>query len=334
LFQFTYLDKRRLGFSGKTSLAKENAMWKAIFILLLLCVAGVGLCQEQWATPQKPVVGIQPPAAVTNNKMDERTFHLTQAVAHLEAAGLDEEAKKIHQMIENDESPTVLVQITLLEVSLEKLKKLGFEYAKIASNNLAEPENTTPENSIKKEALLHSGFMVLKADDAYFSVMKALVHDKLAKTLTSPQIITRSGQAASIRIGGTPGPVAIKPGASKEESQKINTAIEKFSKQFVGINIDVNPVVLNDKTIHLAIKGGHSELYEEHGTKIAGTTIPGIWKTEMCTTCDIENGSVAVLSGQEQMRSSEKVVEVYLIKAEIVEPMQTAKKHNIRSLLE
>jgi Flp pilus assembly secretin CpaC len=316
-------------------------MWKTNLVILVLCAANYAFAQPQLqpviypnpvplgpqpVVPHYPTAIPQPtpwPPSAADNPAS-KNMHLMEAAAHLEAAGLDDEAKRIREMISSENSTPVLVEISMIEVSLDKLKKLGFTIEKLVPNSPADVAITGQASSVKQDDLTggvktNSGFGILKKDDQYFSFLKALDKDGVAKTLATPNIIAASGHEACLKTRGHE-PIAIKKNITPEEFEKLKSALENINN--AGTTIHVTPTVLDDQIIQVEVNYSISELDEKNATNIAGTSVPGLHTTNINTRCIIKDGYVAVLSGP----SSKESTLIAIIKAEIVKPMQTAAK--------
>ncbi|MGD0518302.1 MAG: hypothetical protein ABSA26_12275 [Thermoguttaceae bacterium] len=324
-------------------------MWKSYLAALVLLAANIAYGQEflqsipgvlQYEAAPYTFSTLLPEPLVNNS--GDKFAHLMQAAEHLEAAGLNDDAKRIRQMAAGEKSPIVLVQISAVEVSLTKLDKLGFDISKITPGDSSSAAVKVLDASGQAVLLGHSSpfgggstSAMLKADDRYFSVLKELIKDKIAKVITAPTIAAESGRTASIHIGGQI------PMPSPQNSG--NSLVEY--KDY-GTKIDVVPVVVDEETIHLEIRGSISKLDEKHSAKIAGTTVPGISCTSIDTACNIKNGYIMVLGGLVERRvventadasgtdkdkksdvkqvqaieTSERVALMFLVTAEILDP--------------
>jgi Flp pilus assembly secretin CpaC len=319
-------------------------MWKTALVALVMCAANVAVSQGQ-PFPQQPpqpvpidpqhVVPCYPnpipqPATAADNR-GSKNMHLMQAAEHLEAAGLADEAKKIRQMMGIENSPSVSVHISIIEVSLEKLNKLGYTVEKLVPNNSTEIATVGLASSVKRDDLTggvrpSSGFGMIKQDDQYFSLLKALDKDGVAKTLTAPTIVTESGREACLHTSDHE-PISMKKDVPPQEFKKLKKALESINN--AGTTINIKPIVLDKQTIQVAVTCSISELDEQNTINIAGTSVPGLQNRSFSTMCNIKEGYVAVLSGL----SSKQSTLIAIIKAEVVEPMQTAAKPP-RGLLE
>jgi hypothetical protein len=233
----------------------------------------------------------------------------------------------------DSKASTVLLHVSVVEVSLSKLEKLGFDRVELIPGSFASTALIAHERS-GKDALLSgnthfsgSGCAMLKVDDPYFSIIKAMLKESLAKVIAEPTLITESGRAASYHSGGE---IAL-PTASGNGGHSVDY------KQY-GDRIDFCPMVVDKDTVRLELRGTISELDIQHSTKIDGTDVPGIRSSTFDTALEFKTGYVAVLSGLAQNRpnanvaestkkeseKAEKFTNLWIIKAEIVDPMQTA----------
>ena len=296
-------------------------MQKAIFALLLVCIASTAFGQ----LIQMPSEPLKQPEQ-TGGSLDDKINHLQQAAEHLEAAGLNEEAKKIRQMVDGEKTPTVIVQLSVVEVPLTKLDELGITLIKEVPNGPSNTAKSAQVKSINKDSAGPiMGSRMLKESDRHLSVLKALIKDNVARIITEPMIVTESGHKASLRLGGQSVPISLKNDITQEDLKKLNTMLERFKN--LGTKIDVTPVVTDKETVRVSMKGIFSELDEKNGVSIAGATLPGVKTREFSTTCDIKNGYVMVMTGLEQLANAtsgeeevEQVALMCLIKTEIVEP--------------
>ena len=124
-------------------------MWKAIFALSLVSIGGTAFGQliQVPAEPDNPVKQMEQ----AKGDLDEKISHLQQAAEHLEAAGLNEEAKKIRQMVEGEKTPTVVVQLSVVEVPLSRLDELGITLIKEIPSSPARTAKSAQERPINRD---------------------------------------------------------------------------------------------------------------------------------------------------------------------------------------
>jgi pilus assembly protein CpaC len=237
------------------------------------------------------------------------------------------------------QNATVLLKVSIIEVSVTKLRKLGMDFASLDAPGSVAANRTPPAKEVDlfgEASLERSGCRLLEADDKCLSILKQLVKDHLAEILAQPILVTQNGRPASFHCGGEiPVPVPQSAAATTIEWKRH------------GTQVDFVPVILEDDAIKMEIRARFSELEENHGVRIGGTYIPGLRATEMDTAVKIRTNQVAVLSGARRSRivktaaaaedqqpkstpsaaagtkpETEEIEWFVLIKPEIVEPMK------------
>jgi pilus assembly protein CpaC len=242
-------------------------MWKVV-VLALCMFAGRAFCEET------------PPAPAESYPSFEERKRLN-----------DEALVKDAVRLANLQTATVLLKVSLIEIPVTKLRRLGMDFSSAAVSNAAAAAKPQPA---KKEVSLFSdwnpissGCLLVKEDDARISVIKALVADHLAKIVAQPVLVTENGRGVSFNCGGEfPVPVP----------QSLGTVTIEWKKH--GLRVDSVPTVLDQDSINLQIRVGLSELDESRSIRVGETTIPSLKiLTDMEATFKIKTGQVAVVSG-------------------------------------
>ncbi|MGW8256587.1 MAG: type II and III secretion system protein family protein, partial [Thermoguttaceae bacterium] len=177
---------------------------------------------------------------------------------------------------------TVLLHVKVMEVSRTKLRRLGFDWAKITGHNiltsgtsgflsdfhptdvfLLGPDSYKPAvRSVKASTM---AFSVVDGASAFYGVLDALRQDNLLKIMAEPTLVTESGRAASFNSGGEiPVPTP----------QSLGTISIEWKTY--GTQVDFVPIVLGNGRIRLEVRPYVSEPDNSHSTTIGGTTVPGI----------------------------------------------------------
>jgi Flp pilus assembly secretin CpaC len=128
---------------------------------------------------------------------------------------------------------------------------------------------------------------VTDATSAFLGFVEALRREGLAKVLSSPVIVERSGRPARITVGGeqpypTPAALGQAPGV---EFRRFGTIV-----QFL-------PVVLGDGRIRIQVRAEVSRLDFSQPVQIAGTVVPRFLTQEAEATVELESGQSLVLGG-------------------------------------
>lgn len=190
----------------------------------------------------------------------------------------------------------VLLHVKVMEVSRTKLRKLGFDFAKVTGSSVV---SSAPSglltNSIDTSASLMPGvagignsfmFGIVNGSSAFFGVLDAMRQDNLVKVLSEPTLTTISGRAASFNSGGEiPVPVP----------QSLGTISIEW--KIYGTQIDFVPIVLGNGKIRLEVRPRVSELDDSRSILVNGTTVPGIKSRQADTGVEMQAGQTLAMAG-------------------------------------
>jgi pilus assembly protein CpaC len=202
----------------------------------------------------------------------------------------------------------VLLHVKVMEVSRTKLRRLGFDWAKITGTNvvasgisgLFAPLNVqtgvmrsassgVPGGGLVGPPGPHTEtfvFGVVDGTSAFFGVLEALRQDDLAKVLAEPTLVTISGRPATVNCGGEfPVPVP----------QSLGTLSIEYKK--FGTQLDFVPIVLGNGKIRLDVRPRVSELDRSRAVTIQGTTVPAIRMREAETGVEMQAGQTLAIAG-------------------------------------
>jgi pilus assembly protein CpaC len=121
---------------------------------------------------------------------------------------------------------------------------------------------------------------------SYF--VEAAVDNNLAKILAKPTLISRSGQTASVLIGGEV-PIPVAQGGAFG-------SITVLFKSF-GIAVEFTPTVLGPERIHLEVAPEVSEPDFTLGTEVGGFTTPGFVTRRASTSVELGDGQSFAIAG-------------------------------------
>ena len=148
-----------------------------------------------------------------------RLEHLLKAAAHLEAAGLQDDAAKVWQQAEQ-ESKFVKQEIESLRAELARLRRaagdtrqvlIRVEAIEVPAGKLRRYGIGPYGNVLASDGGRASTWAInaVSPDNALFGALDALRKANLVKTLARPTLVTVSGRMASFRAGSVvPAPVA------------------------------------------------------------------------------------------------------------------------------
>lgn len=271
-------------------------MRHALSVCVLLVLLNVALGQQPGLLPRvaPPPRNAEPPPDTSGKRLnqllrtagelqqagrtDEATDLLKQAdrerqalLRHLDA--LQAEMEHIRQV--TGAMPQVVVHIQVLEVSLTKLRRLGFDLSAIGGLPDAKP------NAPRSD----SGTRVVDTAQAQ-RLLDALQKEKLGKVLAMPALATISGRTATVSVGSdVPVPRPQADGSTV------------LAYEHCGTQCSVTPEVLGDRQVRVEIHLRVSELAPEQGVRIGKETAPALRANEVRTGAELQSGQTIVLSG-------------------------------------
>jgi Flp pilus assembly secretin CpaC len=170
-----------------------------------------------------------------------------------------------------DAGATVLVHLTMVELSLTKLQELGFHL----------PEILCSDAGIGRKP---ADFFVGNDDGKVEKVVEALCNDHLGRMLAQPILVTRNRTTSLVDIGGK------LPLRRSKPDSPLPPAIE------YGTRVEVTPEVLSDR-IRLEVRCCVADLDYGHTTQVGGQSIPDVNTRVVDTAMELKNGQTAVLGG-------------------------------------
>jgi pilus assembly protein CpaC len=148
------------------------------------------------------------------------------------------------------------------------------------------------DNSAKGDLLVRNGLDFIgtvhtgDVDLSYF--VDAAVDKKLAKVLAKPTLLARSGQTASVLVGGEV-PIPIAQGGA---FGSITIQFKSF-----GVAVEFTPTVLSPERIHLEVAPEVSEPDFTLGTRVQGFATPGFVTRRASTSVELGDGQSFAIAG-------------------------------------
>lgn len=193
----------------------------------------------------------------------------------------------------------VLLHVKIMEVSRTKLRRLGFDFAKITNGNVVASgiSGLVQMASVSASGISTTGaqtfqFGVMEGASGFFGVLDALRQDDLAKILAEPTLVTISGRPAQFNSGGEfPIPVP----------QSLGTISIEYKK--FGTQLDFVPIVLGNGNIRLEVRPRVSEIDRSRSVVLQGTTVPALRIREAETGVEMQAGQTLAIAGLVYSRS-------------------------------
>jgi hypothetical protein len=292
-----------------------------------------------------------PPAAPVGSR-SARIEHLTQAVSHLEAAGLKEDAEKIRQKLDAEKTaaagdikalqaeierlraligkpaPQVLLHVRVLEISWKDLAAAGYKLPDDlkSSVDVIFQQDKKAENSSFKSPVSR-GPCIIDSNDRLCATLNSLEKQNVVRILAEPTMVAVSGQHSRFSVGGD------FPVPSRQSTGETTTEWKRY-----GTQVDWVSVMLADNKIRLDCHMEISHLDMNRQVTIAGVKVPGVRSREVRTTTELRSGQTLVVAGLVQSRTvagsgtsgdsaadktsgkNEKYETLFLLTPEILEP--------------
>ncbi len=168
-----------------------------------------------------------------------------------------EEHKRVAVVIEelDRRSPQVLLEATLVEVTLEEANKLGVQWQialsqanPLAAISLVEGDKTAGLIDADKLTAPLSGFNlgILNPGD-YAAMINLLSQDTKARVLSAPHLIASNNQEAHLRIGDEI------PILKELRLDVDNNPIKTFDRQKVGLEVKIKPSIAENRDVGMEI---------------------------------------------------------------------------------
>jgi Flp pilus assembly secretin CpaC len=248
-------------------------------------------------------------APIANNGQSDaagdRLKQLLRSADDLEQAGKSEQAAAIRQKVRQERQsllaridslqaeierlrqitggfPQVVTHLKVYEVSLTKLRRLGYNLAKLQGKSVPPPD------AVKDTVI--GGFSVINDGDEAWRFFESLRKDNLAKVISEPSLVSLSGQKASFTCGGKfPMPKLDKDGTTSVEWEPFGTTVDLLAQ------------VRGRHTIRLSVSFQQSELDHAKAVKVADTSVPGIQVREFTISRELKEGQTLAFSGLNQV---------------------------------
>jgi pilus assembly protein CpaC len=196
----------------------------------------------------------------------------------------------------------VQLRVKILEVQRSKLRQFGLNFAVLGKSAaiastpgpitpltaLSAPIGQTPSVSIAPNsgAPPSFGIGVTGQSFGFEGFLQALKTEGLLRIQAEPVLVTRSGEAAQIDIGGEfPIPVP----------QSLGTVTIEF-REF-GVILQALPIVISPTRLRQQVYAEVSEKDISNSITMNGTTVPGLSKRRVQSTVEMDFGQTLILGG-------------------------------------
>jgi len=192
----------------------------------------------------------------------------------------------------DEPKPEVLVDITVMEVSHDKMREIGLS-----------PPTSLTVNSGSPQTLNQIGHTSAYSITIGQAAAEFLLTDSDTRILQNPRLRALDGQKADLKLGEK---LPVATGSYTIPTSTTAAAAEtQFQYQDVGVNIEMTPAVHGDKDVTLKLT---VELSAENGTEpLEGINEPIISQERADQVVRLKNGESTILAGLLQKQVSQSV---------------------------
>src|SRR6185295_1078721 len=203
------------------------------------------------------------------------------------------ESGRVLSMLEVDDLPQIMVSIRVLEVDRARAKKAGvnfrFDGDHLSLGSFPGPQGRPPRQlGGTADVTAVAGNLVASFVDKTLSIVSAidfLEDQNLARAVSEPNILTLSGEEASVLVGGeVPIPIT---------TLSTTNSVQGFAFQDFGVRLDIRPTV--DELGVIALEVAPSIIRPSPSLGVGG--VPGFQVQSVQTTARVSAGQSLVLGG-------------------------------------
>jgi len=210
---------------------------------------------------------------------------------------------KVVNLLEMTNPSQVRLEAKIVEISTDKVKKLGIQYA-----NASSIDPTSGIVTLGSSGSFAFGQTFSNSKDSSTSkignyadinaTLQALITNGDAKILSQPSMITMSGEKANILVGGE---IPIPMGTS-------NGQVTVEWRQY-GIKLNIEPQVDSNNQITSKVQAEVSSLDSSNSVAVSSTTsIPALLSRKAETVIHLSSGSTMAIGGLLSSTESKQVV--------------------------
>ena len=239
---------------------------------------GTNMQQSQGSTTSRPAIsGVKQKLIVD----ETRNAIIFQGTA-------EEYAQFRNLLVQMDRAPLeVLIEATVAEVTLDKTESLGVvlgfnDGAKLAPNN----------NQVRSDTGLFA--TLLRSRGQISANLNALASNSRITVLSTPRLVTISGNAASIQVGQQVPIVTTQQTAPTGTVGGTSNILQDVQYRSTGINLSIKPTINSNRRVELTIS---QEVSSAAVNNVSDIDSPIIQQRSIQTTLSLGDGETALLGG-------------------------------------
>ncbi len=212
--------------------------------------------------------------------------------------GTPEEIEAASQLLKNldRKRPQIMIDVKMVEINRKKVKDLGFTW-----------EVGGATGAITFGELSLGGTM--ERHDLVEVTLNALIKENKAHLVGNPRILTLSGEKATINVGDK---VTLRTIQGLDAAG--NVIPGEFKEEFVGVELEVTPLLTEDQMILVHVKPGVSSFIERQ-YYLAGQlyTDPQVKTRSAETTARLKSGETLVIGGLIRSEDIENITRIPIL---------------------
>jgi len=211
--------------------------------------------------------------------------------------GTAEEYGQFRSLLQQMDRPPleVLIEATVAEVTLDKTETLGVVLG-FDDGALNAPNSNTVRSAAGLVATL------LRSNGQFNASVNALTTNSRVSVLSTPRLVTTSGQAASIQVGAQVPIVTTQQTAPTGQVGGTSNILQDVQYRTTGVLLNIKPTINSSRRIELTIS---QEVSSATVNDVSDIDSPIIQQRSIQTTLSVSDGETALLGGMTSNNSNQ-----------------------------
>lgn len=190
----------------------------------------------------------------------------------------------------------VMIEVTIAEVTLDENEEFGVSW--LAKNDVGRFNGSVTSGILGGTANGTNAFSgltyLLDVAGQARAQLKAYAEDNRVTVLSTPRLLVKSGEEASIDVG-TEVPIVTSQSASAQQSEGTSNILQSIQYRKTGIILNIKPVIYSDDRIDLEIRQEVSEALPLGVGEAVQS--PSIFNRAVSTNLSLRDGSSILIGG-------------------------------------
>ncbi len=193
----------------------------------------------------------------------------------------------------------VMIEVTIAEVSLDKDEQFGVSWlSKVGPSGY---DGTITSGTLGATEAFSGLTYLLDVAGQTRARLRAFAEDSRVTVLSSPRLMVKSGEQASIDVG-TEIPTLSSQSASNQQTDGNTNILQSIQYRKTGIILDIKPIVYSDDRIDLEIRQEVSEALPLGANSAVQS--PSIFNRAVSSNLSLRDGSSILIGGLMSNRST------------------------------